>query len=127
MVFYPAIFTKENDGDYSVSFPDLDGCFSCGDGMSRAAEMATEALDGYLASVMDRGLAVPKPSDIKDVKTANGEYVVMISGNPEKLLKKNKAVKKTLTIPEWLNDEADKRHINYSSVLQDALKQAIGV
>ena len=130
MVVYPAIFTEEKEGGYSICFPDLKGCYSCGDNTAHAFEMATEALDGYLASIMDRGIAIPQPSAIGAVKVENeNEYVAMICGRPERLLKKakNKAVKKTLTIPTWLSEMADTKHVNYSSVLQEALKEHLGL
>lgn len=127
MIVYPAIFTKESSG-YCVSFPDVDGCFTEGKNLEHAAKMAMEAVDGVIATMVDMGLKVPTASDAKDIQLeSDSERIVMICCNYEKLLRKNKAVKKTLSIPEWLNEAADKQHINYSSVLQDALRQALGV
>ena len=130
MVVYPAIFTKESDG-YSIEFPDLDGCYSCGNDLTHSVKMATEALDGYLASLIERNIPIPSPSKVTAIKAdTDGEFVVMICGNPDKVLKKNqknKAMKKTLTIPVWLGELADKNHVNYSSVLQEALKERLNV
>jgi len=125
MVIYPAIFIKDGDG-YYVKFPDLKGCLTEGDTIEQAMTMAQEALGGYIASMKDRGLVIPEARDITSIKSDEG-FVSLVACDISKYSRSNRAVKKTLTIPEWLNDEADKHHINYSSVLQDALRQALGV
>ena len=130
MLIYPAIFTDEGKDGYSVQFPDVDGCLTEGKNLEHAAKMAVEALDGVIATMIDMGLSVPVASDAKDIKLeSDKEHLVMICSTADRFMKKerNKAVKKTLSIPAWLNDEAEKHHINYSSVLQEALKEALGV
>ena len=123
---YPAVFLKENTG-YSVSFPDLDGCFTEGDTLEESLEMAQEALGLYLVSLEERTLVIPKPSNSTDIQCSENEFVTLVSTSIDKFRRKNKAVKKTLTIPQWLNDEAELRHINFSSVLQKALKDELQV
>lgn len=120
---YPAIMHEE-DGVFWVEFPDLEGCFSQGDTMAEAAVYAEEALGAYLGSLMDRGLDIPAASDIHTMKAEDG-FVTLVATEPLKYRRSTKAVKKTLTIPQWLNDEAEKRHVNYSSVLQQALMAMI--
>ena len=130
MLIYPAIFTEDERGGYWVRFPDVDGCLTEGGDMEKAVKMAMEALDGVLATVLEMGNPLPAASDMKDVKIANGkEHIVMICSNADRFLKKEKtkAMKKTLTIPVWLGELADQQHINYSSVLQEALKEHLGV
>lgn len=117
---YPAIYHAQ-DGGYWVEFPDLPGCFSEGDDIAQAAAEATSALGGYLCSLMERSVPFPAPSDVHAVTTENDDFVSVVAADPLAFQKRTKAVKKTLTIPEWLNDEAEKRHINFSSVLQQAL------
>lgn len=116
---YPAIIHNEND-EYWVEFPDLEGCFSDGETLADAASNASEALGMYLCSLMERNLDIPRPSDIRDVSSEEG-IVTVVATEPLVYRKSTKSVKKTLTIPEWLNIEAEKRHINFSSVLQQAL------
>ena len=123
---YPAIFTKEDIG-YSVSFPDLDGCFTEGDTLEEAIEMAQEALGLYLVSLEERDIGVPASSDITTIKCSKNEFTTLITASIEKYRRKNKAVKKTLTIPQWLNEEAELRHLNFSSVLQKALKEELQI
>ncbi len=116
---YPAIVHAE-DGGFWVDFPDLEGCFSDGETMAEAISNASDALGGYLCSLMDRDMDAPKASDIKEID-AEGDFATIIVTDPLSYKKSTKAVKKTLTIPEWLNEEAEKRHVNFSSVLQKAL------
>jgi len=120
MVVYPAIFTKEGNG-YWVRFPDLEGCLTEGKNLKHAAAMAEEAMGGYVATLIDIKETVPAPSEISEIKLGKNEYVAIVSTNMRKFFKNNKAVKKTLSIPFWLNEIADREHINYSAVLQDAL------
>ena len=120
---YPAILHEE-DGAYWVEFPDLEGCFSDGETLADAAVNAEEALGAYLASLMERELPIPAPSDIKSIDRTDG-ITTLVATDPLKYRRSTKSVKKTLTIPEWLNAEAEKRNINFSSVLQKALMSII--
>ena len=116
---YPAIFHKE-DGEYWVDFPDLTGCFSDGESEADAVLNASEALEGYLATVIEDGKTPAKPSDIKNVKTEENSFCSLVAANvPEN------SVKKTLTIPASLNSRAEALGLNFSKVLQDALKKKI--
>jgi len=123
---YPAIILREDSG-YSVSFPDLEGCFTDGDTLEEAIEMAQEALGLYLVSLEERDIIVPMSSDISTVECSENEFTTLITTSIEKYRRKNKAVKKTLTIPQWLNEEAEMRHLNFSSILQKALKDELQI
>lgn len=122
-LFYPAIFTPEENGGFSVSFPDVDGCFTQGDNIDDAYEMAVDALGLMLTYLQEEKRPVPQPSLPNKLTVENGQFVVVIEFDMLSYLKKNnnKAVKKTLTIPQWLNEEAVARNINFSQVLQEAL------
>lgn len=117
---YPAVFHAE-DGGYWVEFPDLPGCVTEGSSVTEAVVEASAALGGYLCSLMERGLELPVPSDIHAIDAKGSDFTSIVAADPSTFEKRTKAVKKTLTIPEWLNDEAEKRHLNFSSVLQQAL------
>lgn len=122
-LIYPAIFYKDEDGIVTVDFPDLNGCITQGNDMQHAYEMAVEALGLYLVDMVDENLEIPKPSSLDEIETNEGEVVVFVPFDYLEYKKtyKKKAVKKTLSIPEWLNDLALKENINFSQVLQDAL------
>ncbi len=125
---YPAIFMKEEDG-YSVEFPDLAGCCTCGKVLPEAMKMAEDALCLYLYDCEEDGDPIPEPSDIRDVQKETPEIVTLVCCNTieyRKLYDK-KAVKKTLTIPAWLNTMAERQGINFSTVLQNALKEQLSI
>ena len=121
---YPAIFHND-DGSYWVEFPDLPGCQSCGDTLEETIDAASDALGLYLYSLKEDGRTPAPPSDIKELTADESSFVSLVTCDVAKYERNTKAVKKTLTIPQWLNEEAEKRHINFSSVLQDALIRQI--
>lgn len=126
-LFYPAIFHKEDDG-FWVSFPDFPECLTEGDDMDHAYEMAFEALGLAITSRKEEGECIPTPSSIESINADNGIIIIINFDMMEYLKKHNsKAVKKTLSIPEWLNEEALRLGINFSQVLQEALMQKIGI
>lgn len=115
---YPAIFHKENDS-YWVEFPDLEGCQTYGDTLNETMGFAQEALMGYLLVLLEQGRSIPAPSDIVSIHPDDG-FTSLVSCEVNQY-KDTKAVKKTLTIPSWLNDRATSMGINFSQVLQEAL------
>ena len=119
---YPAIFTKEDEG-YSVVFPDLESCYTQGDTLEDAMEMAEDVLSLVLYEYEKKQRIIPLPTSIKEIETSEREIVSLVMGDTMEYRKRynNKAVKKTLTIPEWLNEEASALGVNFSQVLQEAL------
>lgn len=126
--FYPALFHKEENGGFWVSFPDIPECLTQGKDMSQAYEMAVDALGLALEDRL-RENNVPAPTSIDFLIVEENSYPVIIEFNLWEYRKKHscRAVKKTLSIPEWLNDEAMKKGINFSAVLQEALKARLGI
>ncbi len=124
---YPAVFTKEENGQYSVLFKDLEGCYTCGDSLSDAMEMAEDVLALTLYGYEKNGADIPAAADISEIETGENEFVNYIACDTAEYWKmySNKTVKKTLIIPEWLNEEALKCNINFSAVLQEALKEKL--
>ena len=118
---YPAIF-EDDDGKIGVSVPDIPGCFTFGDDMAEALLMAEDAIAMMLVQYENDGQSVPVASSISDIKTDG--IVSLVLADTEKWRKQfdNKAVKKTLTIPSWLNSLAEKAGLNFSQVLQEALQ-----
>lgn len=122
---YPAIFTKE-DGQYLVSVPDLSGCHTFGDTLSEAIEMARDAMSMWLCIAEDNKEEIPKPTiDLK----CNDTIVSLIDIDTIAYRRKidNKAVKKTLSIPSWLNTQAEIAGVNFSGILQEALKNYLNI
>lgn len=122
-LFYPAVFTPEDDGGYSVAFPDLDGCFTQGETIEDAYKMAFDALGLAIDFLESEKRTIPSPSTPNEIKLNENEFVVIIEFDMLEYQKKHnsKSVKKTLTIPQWLNEEAMAKNINFSQVLQEAL------
>lgn len=126
---YPAIFTEEENGLYDVYFPDIPDCYTSGDSLMDALNMAEDVLAFTLYSYERDKRDIPEPSDQKSIKTSGESFVNIISCDTLEYQKRNndKAVKKTLTIPEWLNELAIKADINFSQVLQEALKAKMNI
>ena len=125
---YPAIFEYNGDG-ISISFPDLPGCISCASNDEEALYMAKDALGLFIASAEEDGDELPSPTSLNNIKLENNQKPALIEVNMplfrEAIL--NISVKKTLTIPKWINDLAEKNNINFSQVLQSALKKCLGI
>lgn len=127
-LFYPAIFHEAEEGGFWVSFPDLPECLTEGDDMQQAYEMAVEALGISLSSRKAEDEVIPKPTKINKIDVEDGILVVVEFDMLEYQKKHNsRAVKKTLSIPEWLNEEAIARGVNFSQVLQEALMLKLNI
>ena len=122
-LFYPAIFHKAEEGGFWVSFPDFPECLTDGDDMAQAYEMAMDALGLALADMIDNNEQVPAASVPDQIDIEPDSYLVIVEFDYLEYQKKHnsRAVKKTLTIPEWLNEAAVRQNINFSQVLQEAL------
>lgn len=120
---YPAIFHKEDDG-FWVEFPDLQGCYSDGDTIEEVFSNASEALAGYCVTLLEQKEKLPKASNISDIQAPSDCFTSYVSAN---FVSKSKAVKKTLTIPSWLNDMAEEKGINFSGTLQNALMKELNL
>ena len=118
---YPAIFTKEENG-YFVKFPDIQPCYTEGATLEEAVILAKDVLESRIEVALERGEALPAPSDID---TLTGDRVMLIVADIENIKSQTRYVKKTLSIPYWLNAAAEKEHINFSGVLQEALKERL--
>ena len=135
---YPACFIKEENG-YSVIFPDLDNLATCGETLDDAFAMAVDCLAGYLYSLKIEGGKFPSTSSPNELNAesiahdagseTNDAFVNIVTVDVDEYAKKHfeKAVKKTLTIPAWLNDLAAAEGINFSQTLRDALRARLGV
>lgn len=125
---YPAIFTQEEEG-ISVHFPSFESCYTSGETVLEAIEMAKDVLCLTLYDMEENQKAAPQPMSIKALVAAENEFVSYIECDTLEYRKfyESKAVKKTLTIPSWLNAMAEREGVNFSSVLQNALKEQLRI
>lgn len=128
-IIYPAVFHPEDVGGYSVDFPDLLGCVTEGDTLEEAIRMAEDALRIYLYSLKEDGEAAPEPSDPADIKLSGRDFVSLVSYDEAAYLKRtdSHSVKKTLTIPAWMDTLARENNLNFSNVLQNAIRHELGL
>ena len=124
-LLYPACFypCEEQEG-YTVVVPDLPGCVTQGKSLIDAIGMAVDAASGWVLDEMEDGKPIPPASKIEDVQADErpGGFVNLIVLDMDTYAEKygEKAVRKNLTIPAWLNTYAEANNVNFSSVLQDA-------
>lgn len=126
--YYPAILQQEDQG-YSVWVPDLEGCISQGESITDTIKNISEAVGLFLEYLTDEGKAIPEPTNPENIPLDKNCFISIIEFDWLKYQKKHcsKAVKKTLTIPSYLNDIAEKQHINFSSVLREALETKLNL
>ncbi len=125
---YPAIFERDEDG-YSITFPDLPGCITCGDSLEDAYLMARDALELHLYGMEEDNDDIPSPSKPERITVNSDSFITLVEAYMPLIRDEmaNKAIKKTLTIPKWLNDLGENKKVNFSQVLQNALKEKVGV
>ncbi len=122
---YPAIFKPFSDqsGGYVVEFPDLPGCVTEGKNLEQAIEMGIDAASGWILGELEDGEKIPPASSYSEIVTKNEYMVNMLLLDIDSYEERygEKAVRKNLTIPAWLNTFAEKNNINFSKILQEAL------
>lgn len=122
---YPAIFTLLDNGEYDVRVPDLPGCHTCGKNLVDAISMIEDAAAMWLWDAENNSEAIPPATSL--VATSENQFVSYIVADVDEYRKKydSRAVKKTLTIPAWMNAQAEREGVNFSQVLQDGLKRIL--
>lgn len=126
-LFYPAVFHKAEEGGFWISFPDIPECLTQGETMNEAYEMAIEALGLALTDREKEHQPIPPASDPSSFSLEPNSFLVVVEFDMLAYKKRfnSRAVKKTLTIPEWLNEAAIDMGINFSQVLQEALMEKV--
>lgn len=121
---YPAIFHhNQDDGSFTVTFPDLRSCITEGKSIGNALYMAQDALRVWLQFALDEKDPIPEPSGLEQIKAAPGEFVNLVRAN----VRDNRAVRRTVSIPKWMDEQVSAAGISLSRILQDALKERFGV
>ena len=126
---FPCVFIYKESGGIGIYFPDLDGCTSFGEDEQMACYNAKEALSLHLYGMEQDEDDIPEPSSIRNIVTDNNKSIVLVEVfmPPFRAKQENKFVKKTLTIPSWLNIRAETAKINFSQTLQKALKEELKI
>lgn len=127
--FFPAIFTAETNGHYQINFPDLGNCYTQGDNLREAYEMAKDVLCLTLYDREETNQPIPQPSSPQEITINKDSFIVIIEADTldYRMFYDHKAVKKTLTIPSWLNKMAIREGVNFSYILQNALKEKLNI
>nr|WP_312292119.1 type II toxin-antitoxin system HicB family antitoxin [Clostridium chromiireducens] len=125
---FPAILSFDTDG-INISFPDIEEAFTCAETEEEAINNAQEVLELVLVGMEQDGVEVPKPTKLSEVKCAENERTILVTVYMAAARANVKAVymNKTLTVPKWLNELAVKKKINFSQLLQEALKDALNI
>lgn len=125
---YPAIIRFEN-GAYIVNFPDLDNCFTFGDNIENALDSARDVLELFLYDMEQDGVNIPESSELSTIKLNQNESIALIDVwmIPVRDKMENRSVKKTLTIPKWINDIGIEHNLNFSQILQAAIKERLDI
>lgn len=119
---FPAIFHPNEDRTFTITYPDLPGCISEGKSLGNAMYMAQSALTQWIEYLTDKEMEIPTPSDLKVIETEPEEFVNLIRADT----KDGRAVKRTVSIPKWMDDRVAETGLSLSRVLQDALKERLG-
>lgn len=127
---YPAVFIPESEGGYSIQFPDIEGCYTSGDDLTNGLLMAKDVLALMIYNnYEEKNRELPTPTPINKVAHDDNAFVTYIVCDTKDYRRRfsTRSVKKTLTIPEWLNEAALEEKINFSQILQEALKERLHV
>lgn len=126
--YYPAVFQKESEG-YSVWLYDIPGCVSQGNTFDEAVENISAAFGLFAEEFRANNEQLPIPTVPSDISLETKQFVAVIGFDWIEYQKKynNKSIKKTLTIPAWLNTMAEEQHVNFSGLLQSALKEKLNL
>ena len=124
---FPAVLTYDEGYEIAVTFPDLPGCATSGETEADALAMGKEALGLHLWGMETDAEEIPVPSPVKSIHTDDNEVIVLIDVYMPavRMAQENRSVNRTVTLPAWLNAKALERGINFSQILQNALKDAI--
>lgn len=124
-LIYPALFTPFSDGSggYTVEVPDLPGCVTEGQDLINAIEMGVDAASGWILDELEDGNSIPQASTGESLTVPAGSFINFLILDIDSYQERygQKSVRKNITIPAWLNSYGERRGINFSKVLQDAL------
>ena len=120
---YQAIFHPNEEGSFTITYPDLPGCISEGKSLGNAMYMAQSALTQWIEYLTDKKQEIPTARNLNEIETFQNEFVSLIRAD----VKDGRAVKRTVSIPKWMDDKVSEAGLSLSRVLQDALKERLNV
>ena len=118
---YPARFHPNEDGSITITYPDLPGCISEGKSLGNALFMAHDALSQWLDYLTDKGRTIPPASHLEEITPEKGEFINLVRA----VVQDKAAVRRNISIPKWMDDQARQNGISLSRVLQDALRERL--
>ena len=118
---YPAIFHKNDDGSFTVTFPDLPGCITEGKTMGDAIKMVQSALTQWIEFLRDEKEDIPIASEYDAVEKADGEAISLVQAD----VRDNRAVKRTVSLPKWMDDKLSEAGFSLSKLIQEAGRQKL--
>ena len=126
--FYPAVFTYEEGQEIAVTFPDLDAATS-GTDQNDALLSARELLGCVLFGLEEDGETIPEPSKLPAIHAAENESVQLVDVFMPSIraAQTNRSINRTVTLPAWLNAAALEHNINFSAILQKAIKAELNI
>ena len=116
---YPALFHANDDGSYTITYPDLPGCISEGKNLDNAIYMAQDALAQWIAYAVEEKEQLPPASRLQDLETKEDEFTNLVRVE----VKDGRAVRRTVSIPAWMDDKVTEFGLSLSRILQDALRE----
>ena len=116
---YPAVFHPNDDGSFTITFPDLPGCISEGKNLPNALYMAQDALTQWIDYLLSKGKSLPSPSRSAALNCTGDDFFSYIRAE----IKDNRAVRRTVSLPKWRDDRASAEGLSLSRILQDSLNQ----
>ena len=114
---FPAVFHKNEDGSFTIFFPDLPGCISEGKNIENSIYMAQSALSQWVQYLHDKKEAIPSPSPIGAISTERCEFTSYVRAD----VRDERAVRRTISLPKWMDEQASAKGLSLSKVLQEAL------
>ena len=126
---YPAVFVKEEEGGYSIYFPDIEGCYTQAENIAEGIENAADALCMMLYELEKQGKPIPVSSNIKSITTSDEDFATLVACDTQfyKNYFEGKSVKINATIPLWLKEAGEKRNVNFSQILQNGVKEYLNL
>ena len=118
---YPAIFHANSDGSFTITYPDLEGCISEGKSLHNAMYMAQSALTQWIEYLSDKKMRIPEASNYHDIQPQQDEFVNLIRVE----VKDGRAVRRTVSIPEWMDEKVSEHGLSLSRILQEALSERL--
>lgn len=116
---FPAVFHPNDDGSFTITYPDLPGCISEGKSLANAVHMAQDALYQWLGYLISKGTPVPDPSSPSELVCRGSEFFSFVRVE----VKDNRAVRRTVSLPKWMDDRASAEGLSLSRILQESLSQ----